>query len=118
MPNRFNVLSASEATRTGIGNSMTTVHTGSNTPVGARTMVLQLDLSNVSGAAIFVSVRINNGASGPYLIKDAPIPAGSTLEVGQNQKLMLEANDTIDVISNSPASLDVIGSVMEDVNQV
>lgn len=118
MPNRFNVLSASEATRTGIGTTFTIVHTATSTPANARTMVLQLDLSNVTGSAISVSVRINNAGSGPYLVKDAPIPAGSTLEVGQNQKLILVDGDTIDVQSDTAASLDVIGSVMEDINQV
>ena len=47
-----------------------------------------------------------------YVVKDAPIPAGSALSV-LDGKIILEAADTVVVTSDTASSADVILSVLE-----
>jgi hypothetical protein len=43
--------------------------------------VVGISVSNVTVSAVVASVYINDGANDIYLVKDAPIPSGSSLQV-------------------------------------
>ena len=57
---------------------------------------------------------LNDGANDFYLVKDAPVNAGSSLVVvGGDQKIVLESGHSIKVNSSASSSVDAIMSIME-----
>jgi len=66
------------------------------------------NLSNTSASQVTVDVQV----AGIYLVKGAPIPAGSALSV-LDGKIILETTDTVVVTSSAATSCDVIVSVLE-----
>ena len=50
-----------------------------------------------------------------HIIKDAPVPAGSTLKVVSGQKVVLNSDDSV-LAYASAGTCDVIASILEDVN--
>lgn len=96
-----------------IGTSATTV--GSYT-VGASTAttVIGLTCANTTTAAITVDVQHNDGSNDTYVVKGATVPAGGSLVVvGGDQKVVLEAGDSVKVTSSAATSCDVIMSILE-----
>ena len=88
---------------------------GSYTVGGSTTsIVLGLALSNTTGATINASAFISNGAALVYLVKSAPITTGGTLVViGGDQKLVLQTNDNVRIVSDTMNSIDAYMSIME-----
>ncbi len=83
---------------------------------GAQSTIYSFTIANVKSpaATITVSTYITSGATISYLVKDAPIPAGSTLVVvGEPQKLAMETGDTISVVASVTAAADVVISIVE-----
>ena len=81
------------------------VHTA---PVATQTTVIGMTIANTSANAMYVSVKLGT----TYLVKEAPVSAGGALvAVGGDQKVVMEAGDTISVESTETA--DVIISVLE-----
>ena len=81
-----------------------------------KTTVIGLTLANVTNTAItataFHSSHTNNG-SNTHLIKNAPIPAGSSLVVvGGDQKVVLANVHGVFVASNTASSLDAVLSLI------
>ena len=96
-----------------VGTTANTV--GSYTVGGSTTsIVLGLALSNTTGATINASAFISNGAALVYLVKSAPITTGGTLVViGGDQKLVLQTNDNVRIVSDTVNSIDAVMSIME-----
>lgn len=96
-----------------VGNTAATI--GSYTVgTGNTSIVLGLTVCNTTGAAINTSVYINDGSNNYYLIKDAPVPGGGSLVViGGDQKVVLQASDSMRVISDAVTSVDAVMSIME-----
>jgi hypothetical protein len=84
-------------------------------PGSKTSIVIQLDVANIIGSAVTVDVYMIKGGNPYYLAKNAPIPVGGTLQTIYGQKQVLQTGDAIWVKSNTAASVDVIGSVTEDV---
>lgn len=81
---------------------------------GNVTVVVGLTVCNTTGSAVAGTVYLYDGSNAHYLVKDAPIPGGASLVVvGGEQKIVLEPNDSIRVLSDTASSLDVVMSVME-----
>ena len=100
MPNTFkNYTSAS------VGTSPVTVYT---VPASTTAVTIGLNVANVSASQITIDVQ----CAGAYVVKDAPIPAGSALSV-LDGKIILEAADTVVVTSSAATSADVLLSVLE-----
>ena len=85
-------------------------------------IIIGIYLSNTTGTGITGSVFLDayGGASGDiYVVKDATVPAGSSLEVISGGKLVVQgdgtANDVVRVSCGTASSLDVTVSVLEDV---
>lgn len=100
MPNVFK-----NYTSSAVGTGATTVYTVPASTVG---VVIGLNLANISSTQVSVDAQVN----GVYLIKAAPIPAGSALSA-LDGKIILEAADTLEVTSSDASSVDVILSVLE-----
>ena len=78
------------------------------------TTVIGLTLANISGGSINVTVGISRTSSDSVsLVKNVPIPQGSSLEVMQGNKIIMEANDSITAISDTNSSLDASLSILE-----
>ena len=109
---------------TGEGASGSTVYT---VPAGAgssalESIVIGITIANKSTAGITCDVFIDalGGASDDvYIVKDASIPAGSSLEVMSGNKLVLQGdgtnNDILKMTSSTASAADGIVSVLEDV---
>ena len=100
-----------------VGTSPATIYT---CPADTQVTVIGLTVANRVTSQIEVDVQLdaNTRTSGAedtvYLIKDAPVPVGSSLiVVGGEQKVVMEPGDTIKVTSNTASSADVALSILE-----
>ena len=81
--------------------------------------IVGISLSNVHTSAINVSCYINDGTNDIYLVKDAPLPVGSSLQVlDGGAKLVMDgtAPDVLKVISDTASSLDVWVSAVDAIS--
>ena len=92
---------------------VTTVYTA---PVGKDSIILELDIANTTTSAVTASAELvdTSASTDAFIVKDAPIPAGGSLQVVAGQKVIVEATDLIRVTASG--ACDVICSVLEDVN--
>jgi hypothetical protein len=98
-------------TKASVGVTTTNVYV---VPGATTTTVIGITLANVSGSGINVGVGITRtSADNVSILKNVPIPQGSSLEVMQGNKIVLEATDTLTVKSDVSASLDVALTIME-----
>ena len=77
-------------------------------PALTTTIILGLNLANTTTSQISASVQVGT----TYVVKDAPLPAGSALGVIDG-KIIMNAGDTVTVSSSVETAVDVITSVME-----
>ena len=92
-------------TSSSVGTSPATVYT---VPALTTSVTIGLTIANTTASQITVDVQ----AASVYVVKGAPIPAGSALSV-LDGKIILEAADTVVVTSSAATSADVILSVLE-----
>jgi hypothetical protein len=99
-------------TDTGVGTSAATVHTGAGS---TETTIIGMSIANIHTSQIEVDVQLeNNDGDNIYIVKDAPIPVGSSLVVvGGEQKVVMNASDVLKVTSNVASSADVALSILE-----
>ena len=98
----------------GSSGSPTTLYT---VPGSKASILIELDCCNTSNASQTVTAILSHGGSSDiHLIKNVPIPAGSTLKVISGQKIVAEAADVLKVSCNVASSVDAILSILEDVN--
>ena len=108
---------------TSAGASASAVYT---VPAGAgstalESIVIGITVSNTSSTGITASVFLDNnsGSNDVHIVKDATIPAGSSLEVMSGNKLVLQntgsAADVLRVSASAATSADAVVSVLEDV---
>jgi hypothetical protein len=83
-------------------------------PSATTTTVIGITLANTSGSGIIFGVGITTAAADNIkLLKNVPIPQGSSLEFMQGNIVVLEASDTLTVNSDTNNSLDVALTIME-----
>lgn len=95
-----------------IGTTPITIYT---CPANKKSILIELDVCNKTNANVQVDAYITSSGSDFYLIKNAPIPAGGTLQVVSGQKIVLKNSELIKVVSNTSTSVDVVASILEDV---
>jgi hypothetical protein len=79
--------------------------------------VVGISVANITASAVTASVYINDGSNDIYLIKDAPIPAGSALQVlDGGAKFVVQSGDALKVISDTASSLDVWVSTVDAIS--
>jgi len=97
-----------------VGTSAETLYTA---PVGVDSLVMQLDIANILSTGVQVDVTLTKSGGSPvYMLKDVPVPAGSTLRVTESQKIVLEAEDLIQITASDVSAVDVVASFIEDIN--
>jgi hypothetical protein len=95
-----------------VGTSPVNIYTA---PANKKSIVIELDVCNKTNAAIQVDTYITSAGNDFYLVKNAPIPAGGTLQLISGQKIVLKANEILKVVSNTATSVDAVASILEDV---
>jgi|TARA_R100000231_G_scaffold29171_1_gene25940 hypothetical protein len=103
-------------------NSAGTPYTVYTTPSSTTTIILGLVLSNIHTSQVTAEVELVSDTSGggraatngtSFLVKDAPIPAGSSLELLAGNKVVLETTDAIRVDCSVADKLSGTLSIME-----
>ena len=81
---------------------------------GTTATVIGFSLANTSASAITVSAKLNkSGGSSAFLVKDATVlPGGALIAIGGDQKMVLEAGDTITSYASASNSADAIVSYL------
>ena len=108
---------------TSTGASATSVY---SVPAGAgstalESIVIGITISNTTTTGITASVFLDNnaGSNDVHIVKNATIPAGSSLEVMAGNKLVLQnsgsAGDVLRVSAGTATACDAVVSVLEDV---
>ena len=112
MANTFNLTSKGSIGVTTVG-----VYTA---PSSTTTVIIGITCANTSGSGIHVGVGITRAGAGAgigsdniKLIKDVPIPQGSSFEFMQGNKIVLQQTDTLTASSDVASSLDVALTIME-----
>ena len=79
--------------------------------------IVGISLSNILSTAITVSCYIYNGSANIYLVKDAPIPTGGSLQVlDGGAKFVVQNADVLSVVSSDAASCDVWVSAVDAIS--
>jgi len=78
-----------------------------------KTVVIGLTLANVTGASITASVQLATSGEDPYIIKNIPIPSGSSVEIMAGNKIVMDNGDIINVSGSAATSVDATMSYME-----
>ena len=79
--------------------------------------VVGISVANITASAVNADVYINDGTNDIYLVKTAPIPAGSALQVlDGGAKFVMQSGDALKIISDTASSLDVYVSVVDDIS--
>jgi hypothetical protein len=98
-----------------IGTSATDIPDGAN--FDSYDTIVGINLANIVAQQILVSVYISNGGNNYYLIKDAPIPAGSSLQLlDGGAKFVVQSGDRLNIISDTASSVDVVVSAVDDIS--
>ena len=108
---------------TSTGASADAVYT---VPAGAgstalESIIIGITLANKTSTGVTASVFLDNedGSNDVFIVKDASVPAGSSLEVMAGNKIVVQNDgsnaDVVRVSCNTGSSLDALITVLEDV---
>ena len=106
-----------------VGTSLTTLY---GVPAGAssaalESIVIGITMANKTSVGVTASIFIDNedASNDVFIVKEASIPAGASLEVMSGNKLVLQNDgtngDNLEATCSVANSLDVTVSVLEDV---
>jgi len=111
MANTFKSDTKSSLVTAAITDPTATVITTGGT---ATLIVLSLLASNKTSNSVDVDVYIDkNSGDDVYLIKNAPVPAGSTLELISGNKVILESSDKLQARCGTATAIDLTVSYLE-----
>ena len=98
-------------TKANVGVTTVGIYTA---PAATPPVVIGITLANTSGSGVYVGVGITRASAEDIkLLKNAPIPQGSSLEFMGGNKVVLEATDTVTVDSDTNNSVDASLTIME-----
>ena len=100
-------------TKANVGVTTVGIYTA---PAATTTVVIGITLSNTSGSGVNVGVavsRTSDTKEDVHLLKNAPIPQGSSLEFMGGNKVVLEETDTVTIDSDTNNSIDAALTIME-----
>ena len=99
-------------TKNDVGTSAQTLFTADSYDT-----VVGISVANITTSAVVASVYINDGSNDIYLVKNAPIPSGSSLQVlDGGAKFVVQSGDALKVVSDTASSLDVWVSAVDAIS--
>lgn len=111
MANTFKNNTKSSLVTATITDPTATVVTAGGT---ATLIVLSVMASNKTSTSANVDVYLDrNTGDDVYLIRNAPVPAGSTLELINGNKIILQSSDKLQARSDTSTALDLTISYLE-----
>ena len=111
MANTFKIETKSSLVTDAVSNTTTNVLSAGAT---ATLIVLSVLVSNKTGTSANVDVYlVTNTGDDVYLIRNAPVPAGSSLELISGNKVIMESSDVLRARSDTSTALDVAVSYLE-----
>ncbi len=100
-------------TKANVGTATSNVYVVPSSPA-TTTVVIGVTLANTSGSGVNVGLGITrSSADDVNLMKDVPIPQGSSFEFMAGNKIVLETTDTLTAVSDVNSSVDVALTIME-----
>ena len=111
MANTFKIDTKSSVSNAGTSSASTNVLTAG----GSATLVLLSCLiANKTGTSANVDVfLVTNSGDDVFLIKNAPVPAGSSLEIISGSKIIMESSDVLRINAGTASALDAAVSYLE-----
>lgn len=99
-------------TSNNVGTSVASVYTADSYDT-----IVGIALTNVHSSSINVDVYVNDGSNDIYLVKSAPIPVGSQLQlIDGGAKIVVQNGDVIKVKSDVASSCDVWVSAVDSIS--
>ena len=97
-----------------VTDAVSSTNTNIVTCGGSATIVLlSILVSNTTGASAQVDVFLVTAGDDVHLIRNAPVPAGSSLELISGSKIIMESSDVLRVNAGTASALDVSVSYLE-----
>lgn len=102
----------------GIDTTPVAVYT---TPVGKKSVLIEVDIANTTNNAVTASVGFAKNAASTieyHIIKNVVIPVGDTFQAVYGQKIVMDGSvDTVKllVVCDTVNGIDVVGSCLEDI---
>ena len=111
MANTFKQATKSSLVTTVISNSGTNILTAG----GSSTLILLSALvANKTSSSANVDVYlVPNSGNAVYLLKDVPVPAGSSLELISGSKIILESSDILRARCDTASAADITVSYLD-----
>jgi len=79
--------------------------------------IIGIRLANTTSNMILVDAYINDGTNNIYIVREAPIPAGSSLElIDGASKIIVESGDQLFIQSDTASSVDAWISTVDDIS--
>lgn len=80
----------------------------------ATLIILSVLASNKTGTSADIDIYLDKSTGDDvYLIRNAPVPAGSTLEIINGNKIILESSDKIQARCGTSSAIDLTVSYLE-----
>lgn len=100
-----------------VGVSAADIPVASNFPTGYHT-IISIRLANVTSNMVMATAYINNGSDDISLVLNAPIPAGSSLElIDGGSKIVVTDADRLYIQSDTVDSIDVTVSIVQEISE-
>ena len=105
------------ATKSSLLTADVTTQSSTNilTATGGNTLIIiGMITSNKTATSATVDLYLLGGTGDPtYLLKNAPVPAGSSLEYINSSKFVMNGGDVLRASSNTSSALDITVSYLE-----
>jgi hypothetical protein len=98
-----------------VGTALTDIYT---CPSSTTAIVLGTSMANITTNPVAGSIKLAKNGSGAgvddvFIVKSAPVPVGSTVEVMSGNKVILQDADILQFQSDTAGSMDTIVSLLE-----
>ena len=111
MANTFKIDTKSSLVTDAVSNTTTNVLTAG---ASATVILLSVLVSNNTGSSANVDIfLVTSTGDDVYLIRNAPVPAGSSLEIISGSKIIMESSDILRARADTATALDISVSYLE-----
>ena len=79
--------------------------------------IIGVRCTNTSGVSVDITVYVKKSSVNYYIIKDAPIPTGGSLElIDGGSKVVLQTGDSVEAYASAATSVDIVLSVVDSIS--
>tara|TARA_Y100000361_G_scaffold54651_1_gene47662 strand:- start:6 stop:344 length:339 start_codon:yes stop_codon:yes gene_type:complete len=97
-----------------VTDAVSSTNTNIVTAGGSSTLViLSILLSNTTASSVQVDVFLVTSGDNVHLIKNAPVPAGSSLEIISGSKIIMQSNDVLRIRAATGSAIDATVSYLD-----